>query len=56
MDRTPLQDSVRCPLRDFTEEGKYLAALTKVRPGHEGKLPAWMAAIQVDFMGKPAAA
>ena len=51
VDRTPLRDWVRCPFRDSTEEGKYLAALTRVRPGHEEKLPAWMATIQVDFTG-----
>ena len=53
MDRTPLQDCVRCPLSDSTDKGKYLAALERARPGHEAKLPAWMAASQVDFTGKP---
>ena len=44
VDRTPLWDWVRCPLRDLTEEGHYLAALASVRPGYEEKFPAWIAA------------
>ena len=50
-----MQDWVLCPLRDSTEEDQYLETLARVRRDHEAKLPAWMAASQVDFTGKPAA-
>ena len=56
VDRTPLWDCVRCPLRDFSETGQYLAALAKVSPGQEAKFSAWMDASHVDLTGKPAAA
>ena len=36
--------------------GQYLDALVEVRPGQKAYLPALMAASQVDFTGKPAAA
>ena len=49
-----LRDWVRCHLRDSTDKGKYLDALARERTGHEEKLPEWMAASQVEFMGKPA--
>ena len=39
-------------MRDYTEEGQYLAALARVRPGHESNLPAWMADSQAEFTGK----
>ena len=51
--RTPLQEWVGCPLRDSTEEGQYLAALERVRPGNEEHLTSWVAEIQVEFTGKP---
>ena len=56
VDRTPLRDCVRCPLRYSSEAGQYLAALVKVITGQEAKFPAWMAASHVDLTGKPAAA
>jgi len=37
-------------------EGQNLKALVYVSPGQLAKLPALMAASQVDLMGKPAAA
>ena len=54
VDRTPLQERVRYPLRDSNKEGKYFTSLSRVRPGHEAKLPSWMAASQVDFSGNTA--
>ena len=39
VDRTPLRDWVRCPLSVSTKEGQNLAALARVRPDHEAKLP-----------------
>ena len=56
VDRTPLQDCVRCPLRASSETGNYFVALVKVIPGQEAKLPAWMDASHVYLTGKPAAA
>ena len=56
VDRTSLKDWVVCPLKESTEEGQYFATLERVRLGHEAKLTAWMAEIQVDFTGKTEAA
>ena len=53
VDRTPLRDCVGCPFRASSETGKYLAALAKVSPCQEAKLPAWMAASHVELTGNP---
>ena len=56
MNRTPLWDCVRCPLRASSETGQYLAALAKASSCQELKFLAWMAASHMDLTGKPAAA
>ena len=56
MDRTPLQDCVRFPLKESSETGQYLEALAKVSLVQESKLPSCMAASHVGLTGKPAVA
>ena len=50
------QDWAKCPLIEYTEEGQYLAAFSRLRPGLEESFPEWIAAIQVEFTGKTEAA
>ncbi len=47
---------MKWPLIVSSDEGQYFAALVYVRPGQEEKLPAFMAAIQVEHTGNPTAA
>ena len=56
VERMPCLAWVRWPLEVFLQLGQYLEALAYVRSGQVEKLPALMAASQVDLTGKPAAA
>ena len=56
VERMPCFACVRWPFDVSLQLVQYLEALTNVRPGQVDKLPALMAAIQVDLTGNPAAA
>ena len=56
VERTPCLDCVRWPFMVSSLVGQYLEALVQVRPGQVEKLPALIAASQVDLTGNPAAA
>ena len=53
VERSPFHTWERCPLTVSLLDDQHLEALEQVRPGQLAKLPALMAASQVDFAGKP---